>query len=318
MAKKIFATEEEINEFLQRVQASLIEEGNTLKKRRFQSVDDKEITFKFKMDEPSDKRKAYILFSVKAWAKMYALVHNFSSEVEWHGLVQRTDENSFFISDILIFPHEVTGSTVISDQTEYEEWLNSLDDDDFNQLRFHGHSHVNMSVFPSSVDMAYRKNVISNFGTPAEDTDYFYIFLITNKRGELSGEIYDLQNNALYTKNSTVDEIEIDVQVSEDDYLSEFLSEANSVVKEAKPAASKAKDEKKEKDKSKEKKSDSFSRSGYGHEIPPIVNYRDYETRKGAKSAHLQTTLFDERDDEDYDDEWVRSYCGGGYWGTWR
>ena len=143
---------------------------------------------------------------------MYALVHKYGTEVEWHGLVERKGEAEFLIKDILIFPHEVSSATVVSDQRCYEEWLDSLDDETFNACRFHGHSHVNMAVSPSGVDMTYRKNILGNFATPGAGDDYFYIFIITNKKGDISGEIYDLSNNALYATN----EIEFSVIEIED------------------------------------------------------------------------------------------------------
>lgn len=163
--------------------------------------------------------------------KIFALVHTYSTEVEWHGVVERTAADAFYIKDVLVFPHKVTGATVISDQTEYEKWLDTLDNETFNALRFHGHSHVNMGVTPSGVDMTYRHNILNNFGMPSATSDLFYIFLIFNKRGDISGEIYDLQNNALYSKSTNTDEI--DIVVEDCDWLTEFLDEAKRVVTES-------------------------------------------------------------------------------------
>lgn len=231
MAKKIFLSEDEVNSFLRDAQEKLIEECQSIRKRKFQNERDKEITIGFKMLEVKDDRKANLLFSAKSWTKMYSLINTFTTEVEWHGLVQRLDETTFFVSDILVFPHTVTGSTVTSDQNEYEAWLDTLDDDTFNALRFHGHSHVNMGVTPSGVDMEYRKNVLNNFGMPNQTSDYFYIFLIGNKNGLTSAEIYDLQNNALYGTS----EINISVDLGGGEHLYSFLTYAKEVVKELHP-----------------------------------------------------------------------------------
>ena len=231
MAKKIFATETEIAEFLRSAQAQLLAESHNLKKRKFQNDQADGVTLNFKLKEVKDDRKATITLSAQAYMKIFALVHTYSTEVEWHGVVERTAADAFYIKDVLIFPHKVTSATVISDQTEYEKWLDTLDDNTFNALRFHGHSHVNMGVTPSGVDMTYRYNILNNFGTPSETSDLFYIFLIFNKRGDISGEIYDLQNNALYSKSTTADEIKI---VIEDcDWLTDFLDEAKKVVTES-------------------------------------------------------------------------------------
>ncbi len=268
MAKKIFVSDDDIRQMLERATSQL-------KKEKFQSGN-----VELSMPITSDDRKAELKFSAKAWFKMYALVHKYSTEVEWHGTVERCNESTFLVKDVLIFPHEVSGATVVSDQKAYEEWLDSLDDDTFNAIRFHGHSHVNMQVNPSSVDMGYRKNMLNNFGTPTGNDDYFYIFIITNKKGDMSSEIYDLTNNALYgtadikitvesldgirqniasalhdrveeyvdkltPKNiASVDSfgklsftITTDTEIVEDEFLSEFIAEASSVVKERKYSA---------------------------------------------------------------------------------
>ncbi len=231
MAKKIFATDKEIAEFLRSAQAQLLAESHNLKKRKFQNDQADGVTLNFKLKEVKDDRKATITFSAKAYMKIFALVHTYSTEVEWHGVVERTAADAFYIKDVLVFPHKVTGATVISDQTEYEKWLDTLDNETFNALRFHGHSHVNMGVTPSGVDMTYRHNILNNFGMPSATSDLFYIFLIFNKRGDISGEIYDLQNNALYSKSTNTDEI--DIVVEDCDWLTEFLDEAKRVVTES-------------------------------------------------------------------------------------
>ena len=125
-----------------------------------------------------DDRCALIYFTPMAWIKMTALVSEFSTEVQWHGLVRRLSEFEFEIYDILVPPHTVTSATVTSDNEKYSNWINGLDDESFNALRFHGHSHVNMAVTPSVTDKDYRKDVITQLPNPNENNDMFYIFLI--------------------------------------------------------------------------------------------------------------------------------------------
>lgn len=175
-----------------------------------------------------DERRVTLAFTPTAWTKMYALVDAFSKEVQWHGLVSRLDATTFVIEDILIFPHVASPTTVISDQEEYEEWMNNLSDEEFNACRFHGHSHVNMPVSPSLTDMTYRKNIFENFSTnPMPDEDQFYIFLIVNKRREVSGQVYDITQNALYEK----DEIDIEILL-DGDWMSDFINTAKEIVKD--------------------------------------------------------------------------------------
>lgn len=146
----------------------------------------------------SDNRVAMLYFTPIAWIKMTALVSRFETEVQWHGMVRRISENEFEIYDVLVPPHEVSGATVTSEYKPYIEWMDGLDDDTFNAVRFHGHSHVNMPVSPSSVDNKYRLDLVTQLPKPTGDDDVFYIFLIINKKHEWSAEIYDLTNNALY------------------------------------------------------------------------------------------------------------------------
>ena len=91
-------------------------------------------------------------------------------------------QSEFEIYDIIVPPHVVTGSTVTADYTKYSEWLNALEDDVFNSLHFHGHSHVNMACSPSGTDMKYRQDVVTQLPVPKNETDdSFYIFCIFNK-----------------------------------------------------------------------------------------------------------------------------------------
>ena len=231
MAKKIFVSDEDILAFAEESQRRLREFQESLAKRKFQGgTADRKFSIDFKIDDVKDDRKAILAFSSRAWTKMYALVDEFTGEVQWHGIVERKSPTLFFVKDILIFPHEATSATVVSNQEAYEKWLNDLDDETFNACRFHGHSHVNMAVSPSGVDMTYRKNVLDNFGTPMPDSDYFYIFIITNKHRAISGEIYDLQNNALYS----ADEITYKVVIGNGEYLDTFVAQAKECVKDVK------------------------------------------------------------------------------------
>lgn len=300
MAKKIFATDAEINEFLRSAQAQLIEESHALKKRKFQGDQVEGVTLKFKLKETKDDHKATVRFSERAWIKIFALVHTYSTEVAWHGVVERTATDAFYIKDVLIFPHEVTGATAVSDQTEYEKWLDELDNDTFNALRFHGHSHVNMSVTPSGVDMTYRRSILNNFGTPTDTSDYFYIFLIFNKKGDISGEVYDLQNNALYSTD------EINIVIDDCGWLTEFVEEAKDVVRE-------------------KTYSYNYGASSYGGTTPSTTKtdyYRNshapatiVKPKRGSKSKARQMNSLDDDAPDPLDDEYYGIYGYGRYGG---
>ena len=137
--------------------------------------------------------KVTILFKELAWMKMQQLIRIFDSECAWHGTVNRVDETHFEVDDVMVYPQEVTGVTVNTDQKEYEMWLMRQPDEVFNRLRFQAHSHVNMGVTPSATDETHQKKIIDQLGN-----DDFYIFLIINKRNEISCRVYDMATNCLY------------------------------------------------------------------------------------------------------------------------
>lgn len=211
MAKPIYMTSTDVDNICAELRASLIDlkcYGNIDIKRSFKS----------------DDRIATLLFTPKAWIKMTALVARFETEVQWHGLAQRITENTFEIYDIIVPPHEVSSATVTSEYAPYIKWLDELDDTTFNAVRFHGHSHVNMGVSPSSTDNKYRLDLVTQLPKPVDGEDVFYIFLIINKKHEWSAEVYDLTNNAVYS----TDEIFMECGPDDDD-IDTFIAEAKSV-----------------------------------------------------------------------------------------
>lgn len=174
--------------------------------------------FKWDTDE-----KASVTFSAVAFAKMTLLLQHFDSEVAWHGVAYRdeNDPNSFYITDILVYPQLVSGSTVNTDQEEYQNWLYQQDDDVFNNIRMQGHSHVNFSTSPSPVDTTHQEKILDQL-----DDDMFYIFMIWNKKFERTIKIYDLKNNTLYENG----EIEVFIG-NEGNDLNEFVKGAKNIVK---------------------------------------------------------------------------------------
>lgn len=154
----------------------------------------KTVADKYQLDIklPCNKQeKARLIILQTAWEKMIALIDECDKEIAWHGIVTKTN-NTYTISDILIFPQTVTGCTVTSDDTEYSLWLANQPDNVFNNLRFHGHSHVNMGVTPSGVDTTYQDDILKNL----QD---FYIFAIFNKKGDHWCAIYDVKDNIAYS-----------------------------------------------------------------------------------------------------------------------
>lgn len=137
--------------------------------------------------------KARVYISAIAYLKMMLYVRDTSTEIAWHGTVTRHGKNVFHITDVMLYPQTVSGATVNTDQDKYNEWIQELDDDTHNSMRFQGHSHVNMGVTPSGTDMAFYNDILQVL--PNDD---YYIFMIMNKQGNMTLLIYDLAENIIY------------------------------------------------------------------------------------------------------------------------
>lgn len=140
-----------------------------------------------------DKASATLWLTPEAYRKTVALVTAFSDEVAWHGTVSRRSQNEFIVEDIFVYPQEVTGSTVSTEQEGYSNWLYGFDDEVFGKIRMQGHSHVHMGVSPSGVDSGHRERILDQL-----EADMFYIFMVWNKRLETHTLIYDMAHNVLY------------------------------------------------------------------------------------------------------------------------
>lgn len=131
----------------------------------------------------------------RAKQKMDMLIALSSGEIAWHGYVERHN-NIFTIFDIILYPQYVTGASVTPDDKEYTDWLINqfeYNEEKANKMRFHGHSHVNMGCTPSGTDMHFREDITKNLGK-----DDFYIFMICNKKGDYTLEIYDNTTGIVY------------------------------------------------------------------------------------------------------------------------
>lgn len=170
-------------------------------------------------------RKAIVYFEPEAWAKMAMLIKEFDKEVAWHGIARRSDDESkdeYIISDIVVYPQEVTGATVEMDTEEYAVWLMENDEDErFANIHMQGHSHVNMSPNPSSVDLTHQEEILNMLGD-----DDFYIFMIWNKSFSSNTKVYDLKKNVLFENTDVTIKL---IGAVED--LDEFLKKAKEMVK---------------------------------------------------------------------------------------
>jgi len=214
MAKQIKPTEAAIDAALAQARARLLKE---------KSADGK---IKVEVKLPAAEKRVRVQFTPAAYAKMLALIHGFATEVAWHGIVTKVSDALFRISDILVYPQTVTGTSVRTEEQEYTKWLLDHDDSTFNALRMQGHSHVNMRTSPSGTDTDDQKTILGQMGSDCK----FYIFMIWNKKLEHNIWVYDLEANLLYEDG------DVDVSIGEDGIdLSGFVAGAKELVKTPAP-----------------------------------------------------------------------------------
>lgn len=172
-------------------------------------------------------RKATVYFKPGAWIKMVSLLSAFEKEVGWYGVASRLgeeDEDKYLIEDIIVYPQEVTAATVdMAEPEEMAQWrLEHIDDEKFDRLYMHGHSHVRMGTSPSGVDIGHQQEILNQMRD-----DGFYIFMIYNKRLERTIRIYDLKKNVQFENQ----DITVSFWDGETDY-DQFIDNAKELVKD--------------------------------------------------------------------------------------
>lgn len=149
--------------------------------------------------------KPVVYVSTTAYVKIMTLINTSNKELAWYGTAFRIN-NNYFIEDIRVYPQTVTASTVNADEAKCAKWFMELPDDVINNLRFQGHSHVNMTASPSGRDT----NNWLQFANLLKE-DEFYILCIGNKRGEFYWNIYDKAIN-VYFENKDITMVVVDEQ----------------------------------------------------------------------------------------------------------
>ena len=157
-----------------------------------------------------------IILTRLAYNKMKTYVKHSSNEIGWLGSVKRED-NIFTITDVYLLEQEVNGSTCELSPDAIANLYIERDEQGLpNDIKFWGHSHVNMSVCPSSQDD-------TQFMEFYENNDFF-IRLIMNKRDEFNVALLDKSTELLYT--GIVPEIENDFD-GEDEIIEEIKNKVH-------------------------------------------------------------------------------------------
>lgn len=214
--KPIFLTKED-KEALKKELEAAIENGCLV---------DGSFSFQKKYQCTEKDKKMTIYYTSSAYCKMWYLIQYFKSEIGWHGLIKRLSENEFLVYDILVFKQNVTGSTVTPDAEDYTRFLMDLTDDEAENMHMHGHSHVNMGVTPSSVDLNYQRDLIATMNNKG-----FYLFQIWNKSMDVTSTLYDFETGILYEKK----DILVDVVDDDAHTISSFVKNAETLVVDTSP-----------------------------------------------------------------------------------
>lgn len=138
---------------------------------------------------PADKLKIY--YSSDAFAKTVALVNAHKVEVGWN-MVIKPYKDGYKVYDILVYPQKVSAAYISVDLSNWGMWKATLSDEADQNLFGHGHSHVNMDVFASVVDVNQQHDEILT------KQNGFYFFQIWNKRNDISSFFYDIDNRLFY------------------------------------------------------------------------------------------------------------------------
>ncbi len=131
-----------------------------------------------------EPRKPKVILSRQAYSMIWLYVHLARQEVGWLGTASETADGDFRIEKVMLIDQEVTGVETqlsIDGLTEFGMELIDKGDagiEEWNKLRFWGHSHVHMGTSPSHTD----ESTMLTFQHPTFGHPWF-IRGIFNKRG---------------------------------------------------------------------------------------------------------------------------------------
>jgi len=135
-----------------------------------------------------------VFYTREVEAAIEYIVDKVSSEVGWFGLVEELPSGDYLITDLFIPKQIVTGTTVdmapdaVADMAHLILELGK----DPGNLRYQGHSHVNMGVNPSGTD----EDMVDDF---LADCPYF-IRGIYNKAGESRVDVFDREQGLVFNR----------------------------------------------------------------------------------------------------------------------
>lgn len=146
----------------------------------------------------ANKLTPQVLYTPKAWQKIWLLVDTCPKEVGWLGTVSKHDQ-VYLIEDIYVLEQTVTSAETDIEADALAHLALELETAgiDSSTLRYWGHSHVNMQVSPSGQDESQMEEYL-------EHVDWF-IRGIYNKRRDTKVDVFDMTEKLVFQKvNDTV------------------------------------------------------------------------------------------------------------------
>lgn len=131
-----------------------------------------------------NRYELYILPLARQKMEMYCDLSE--GEIGWLAYVEQFDKQGFLITDCALLKQEVHSTTTEITAEGLLEFWNNCTPENQAKIKLWGHSHVNMSVTPSTQD----NNQMDYF----KDGNPWFIRLITNKKREYYIDIYDYAN----------------------------------------------------------------------------------------------------------------------------
>lgn len=174
---------------------------------------------------PSDKPMK-IYYDPTTYAQTIRLVQAYPVEIGWN-MVITPYKDGYKVWNTLIYPQKVSAGYISTDPTRWGMWKGTLDHKTEAALYGHGHSHVNMPVFSSSVDENQQyEEIMTKRGKG------FYFFQIWNKRNDVMSFFYDLDNKVFYDNSHIQIIVEDADEFVQESFKMVALNKYSNIIKE--------------------------------------------------------------------------------------
>lgn len=144
------------------------------------------------LDDSVEYAVPRVFFTAEVFEGIQHIVRTSPDEVAWFGLVTETERGDYLIDRLLIPEQIVTGASVDIGGEAINVLIHELleQGEDPSRFRYHGHSHVNMSVQPSTTDQDHISEYL--------ETSPWFIRSIHNKKGDSRVDIFDREERLAY------------------------------------------------------------------------------------------------------------------------